>query len=78
LEYSIITDNIATQTGGRIRNDNLMYLYGCIITNNRATDGGGIYTPTVDWALTYTDDVTVNPMTFNSPNNFGGKAYTPA
>lgn len=76
IEDSCISDNTATEIGGGIKNDAVIWVYGCTIINNRAPDGGGIFSNYL--ATSYVDDVTVNAMTGNFPNNFGGKPFIPA
>lgn len=53
----------------------LLYVYGTSITNNRAADGGGIANM---GGHIYVDDISMNLLTGNTPNNLGGQPIIPA
>jgi predicted outer membrane repeat protein len=75
---STITNNKANHHGGGIYNANLLTVYGSTITNNKAKNsGGGIYNVN-NITTAYLDDITVNLMGGNSPDNFAGKSFIPA
>jgi predicted outer membrane repeat protein len=75
IEDSFIRGNTAEGNGGGIRAGGFLYVYGTTINNNRAVYGGGI---TNTAGHTYVDDITMNLLTGNTPNNLGGQPIIPA